>query len=92
MRNILDQTPVIFGTLNEGILELLDERLSAFCTEVAVMMGSCMLTFREFRAFGAPDYQRDRDPIASTRWLANVTNVFRTNRCPEGDKVLLVGF
>ena len=30
-RNILDQTPVIFGMVKEGILEILDERLGAFC-------------------------------------------------------------
>ena len=46
--SMLDQTPVIFGTIKEGILELLDERLSAFRTEVAAMMGSRTLTFREF--------------------------------------------
>ena len=37
---ILKQTPVIFGTIKEVILELLDERLSAFRTEVAAMTGS----------------------------------------------------
>ena len=29
-RSILDQTPVIFGSVKEGILEILDERLGAF--------------------------------------------------------------
>ena len=33
--NILDQTSVIFGTVKEGILELLDSRLEAFRTEIA---------------------------------------------------------
>ena len=44
MRSILDHTHVIFGTIKEGILELLDERMSAFHTEVAGMMGSRTLT------------------------------------------------
>ena len=74
--NILDQTLVIFGMIKEGILELLDERLSAFRTKVAAMMGSRTLTFREFRACGAPDYHGARDPIVSTRWLADVANAF----------------
>ena len=28
---------MIFGTVKEGILEILDERLGAFCTEMAAM-------------------------------------------------------
>ena len=88
-RIILEQTPVIFGSIKEGILEMMDERLSTFRTEMAAMMGSRTLTFREFRACGAPDYHGARDPIASTRWLADVANAFRTSRCPEGDKVRL---
>ena len=88
-RIIIDQTPVIFGSIKEGILEMMDERLSTFRTEMAAMMWSRTLTFREFRACGAPDYHGARDPIASTRWLADVANAFRTSRCPEGDKVRL---
>ena len=34
-RIILEQTPVIFGSINEGILELMDERLGTFRAEVA---------------------------------------------------------
>ena len=62
-RNILDQTPVIFGTIKEGILEILDERLSAFRTEMAAMIESRTLTFREFIACGAPDYQGPETPL-----------------------------
>ena len=47
-RIILEQTPVIFSSIKEGILELMDERLSTFRVKVAAMMGSCTLTFREF--------------------------------------------
>ena len=65
--DILDQTPMIFGTVKEGILEILDERLGAFCIELMAMLEARTLTFREFRACGAPDYLRARDPIASGR-------------------------
>ena len=88
-RSIHEQNHVIFGSIKEGIVELMDERLSVFHTEVAAMMGSCMLKFREFRACGDLDYQGARGPIASTRWLANVANAFRTSRCHEGDNVSL---
>ena len=66
-------------------MELLDERLSAFHTEVAAMIGSRTLTFREFRACGSPDYHGAR-----TLLLAEyVSNAFSTGTCPEGDKVQL---
>ena len=83
------QTPVIFSAVKEGILKILDEKLSAFCTEMEAMMGTHMLTFLEFRACGAQDYHGARDPIASIRWLADVANDFRTSCFPEGDKVRL---
>ena len=60
--NIIDQTPVIFGRVKEGILEILDERLGTFRTEMAAMVGARTMTFREFRACGALDYHGDRDP------------------------------
>ena len=68
----------------------MEERFSAFHTEMTAMMGSHTLTFREFRSCGAPDYHGARDPIASTRWLDDVANAFRTSRCPVGYKVRLV--
>ena len=37
--SIMDQTPMIFGTVKEGILEILDETLGAFHTKMAAMMG-----------------------------------------------------
>ena len=37
--SILDQTPVIFGSVKEGILEILDERLGAFRDEMVATLG-----------------------------------------------------
>ena len=34
-RSIVDATPVMFGTIKEGIMELLDDRLGAFRAEMA---------------------------------------------------------
>lgn len=87
--NIIDQTLLIFSTVKEGILEILDERLGAFRTEMEAMMAARMLTFREFRACGAPKYHGARDPIASSKWLVDIANAFHTSRCPKGDKVRL---
>ena len=77
--NILDQTPVIFGMIKEGILEILDERLAAFRTEMMAFLGARTFTFQEFRACEAPYYHGARDPIASGRWLAGVANAFRSS-------------
>ena len=84
MRSILDQTPMIFGMVKEGILEILHERLGAFRTEMMALLGVRTLTFREFRACGAPDYHGARDPVASSRWLADVANAFSYEQVSRG--------
>ena len=48
MRNIREQTPFIFGSVKEGILEILDDRLSAFLAEVVALVGAHAQTFKEF--------------------------------------------
>ena len=87
--SILNQTYVIFDSVKEGILEILNERLSAFHAEIMALIATHSLTFRDFQDCGAPDYHGARDPITSSRWLADVANAFRTSRCPKGDKVRL---
>ena len=44
---ILEQTPVIFGMIKEGIREILDEHLGAFCPEVMAIIGYHTLSFCE---------------------------------------------
>ena len=80
---------MIFGSVKEGILQVLDERLSSFCYEMMAIVGARSLTFREFRACGSPNYHGVKDLIISRRWLADVANAFRASRCPERDKVRL---
>ena len=58
---------MIFGTVREGILEILDERLSAFRAKMVALVGMRSLTFKEFWERGAPYYHRVRDSIASMR-------------------------
>ena len=36
MKDILDATPVIFGTVKEGMMEIMEERLRAFRADVSV--------------------------------------------------------
>lgn len=58
---------MIFGTVKEGILEILDEWLSAFCIEIVALVRTRSLNFKEFQACGAADYFGGRDPIARRR-------------------------
>ena len=62
---ILEQIPVIFGTVKEGILESMDERFSSFRSKMMDLVGTSSLTFRDFRACGAPDYHEANEPIVS---------------------------
>ena len=87
MRYILEQTPVIFCTVKEGNLEILDERLSSFRYEMVTTVGARSLTFREFGLCGAPNYYGEKDPIVSRRWLADVANAFHTSGFPEEENV-----
>ena len=51
MWGIFDATYVIFGSFNEGIMEILYERLGVACAEIMVgQLGARTLTFREFKA------------------------------------------
>ena len=82
--NILDQTPMTFGTVKEAILDILDVRLSTFHAEIVALIRMWSPTFKEFQTCGAPDYHGATDAIASSRWLAGVADAFRTSCCPDG--------
>ena len=63
---ILESTPIIFGSIKEGIVELMEDRLWAFRSDMAsVRSGSCTLSFKDFRASGALDFHGAKDPIAA---------------------------
>ena len=72
MRGILDATPVIFGSIKEGIIELMEDRLKAFRSDMATSQsGPRTLSFNDFRGSGAPDFHGVKDPIAARRWIAD---------------------
>ena len=52
-RSILDQTPLIFGTVKEGILELLDSRLKDFRVEIATGQLGAPLGPSVYRSLGS---------------------------------------
>ena len=65
-RGILEVTPIIFGMVKEGIMEIMEERLRSFTAELAAgQVGVRTPSFREFKAYGAPEFFTARDPIFS---------------------------
>ena len=83
---------MIFRTIKDDIMEVLEQSLGSFRSEMVALIRVHSLTFREFRACGAPEYFREKDPIMSRHWLEDVANAFRTGSCPDRARVSLVGF
>ena len=70
-RGILESTPINFGSIKEGIVKLMEDRLRAFRSNMASgQSGSRTLSFKDFRGSGAPDFHGVKDPIATRRWIA----------------------
>ena len=86
-QGIFEQTTMIFGSVKEGILEILDECLGVFHTKVLAIVGACTLSFCVFRAYGDLTLSGDKDLIASRRWLADIAYAFNTSLCLEEEKV-----
>ena len=78
--SILEQTLVIFGTVKEGIIEILDKFLGTFHTEIRAIMGDSTLSFCLFHTCGDPEFFREKDPIASSRWLVDMVREFQDLR------------
>ena len=55
---------MIYGLIKEGIMELMDERMSAYHTKMITLVGSHSLTFREFHAFRALEFFGMKGPAA----------------------------
>ena len=85
---ILDATQVIFDIFKEGIMEIMEEPIRYFRTEIAAgQIGARAPSFMEFKACGAPEFFGVRDPITSRCWVADMENAQRTSFCPEAEKV-----
>ena len=72
-RGFLKVTPVIFGSIKEGIIELMEDRLRAFRSDMASsQLGPRTLSFKDFRGSGALNFHGAKDPIVSRRWIADI--------------------
>ena len=89
-RGILDATLVIFRTVKEGMMDIMEERLMSFRAEiVAGQVGARTPSFQEFMACGALEFFGVSKPIVSRCWVADMKNAQCTRFCPD---VAQVGF
>ena len=87
-RGILEETPVISGSIKEGIVELMEDRLRAFRSELASSQsGTHTLSFKDFKGSGASDFHVVKGPIAAMRWIEDIESMQLTSFCPEWSKV-----
>ena len=83
--------PVIFGSITEGIIELMEDLLRAFRSNMALgQSGTHMLSFKDFKGCGAPDFHRVKVPVVARRWIADIESVQLTSFCPKRSKVWYV--
>nr|KAJ0216168.1 hypothetical protein LSAT_V11C300131450 [Lactuca sativa] len=87
-RGILEATPVIFGSIKEGIIELMEDHLRAFRSDLASgQVSTRTLSFKDFRGCGVPDFHGVKNPIVARRWIADIESAQLTSFCMNGSKV-----
>lgn len=88
-RGILESTPIIFRSIKEGIIELMEDHLQAFRSDATSnQSGTRTLSFKDFRGSGAPYFHWVKDPIAARRYIAYIESAQLTSFCPEGSNFL----
>ena len=61
---MLDATPMMFDTIKEEIMDLIDKRVNTFRGEiVGGQIEARSPSFREFKAYGDPSFFGSKDPI-----------------------------
>ena len=88
---ILNATQVMFGSIKEGIMEFMEDRLWIFRVNlVASQSGTRTLSFKDFRGCGAPDFIMVKDPIITWCWIVYIECAQMTSFCHDGSKVRFV--
>lgn len=86
---VLDTIPMMFDTIKDGIIELLDERLGVFRAKIiASQFWARNLTFRKFKAYGSPEFFRKKDHISNRWWFTDMESAQRMSFYPEGSKLM----
>ena len=63
-RSILEQTLMIFGSVKEGILEILDERLGSFCAEAFATLALTLFLSARFVLVELPCFLERRSLLS----------------------------
>ena len=72
-RGILESTLVIFGSIREGIIKMMEDRLRAFRSDMTPSQSRTrMLSFKDYKGCGAPNFSGVKDPIAARRCIADI--------------------
>ena len=67
-RGILNATPMMFGLIKEGIIELMEDCLRIFTADLAASQsGARSLSFKDFKGCRAPYFFGVKNPIAARR-------------------------
>ena len=84
-------TPVMFGSINEGIIEVMEDQFRIFRANLAASQyGAHILSFKDFKGCGAPNFFVVKDPIIARHWIAEIVCAQMTSFCPKGSKVRFV--
>lgn len=78
-RVFLQDMPDMFGMMNEGMIEIMDECMWSILVKLRTgQFGACNLTFLHFHACGAPEFQGKKELVLSMRWIVDVEIAFLT--------------
>ena len=83
--------PEIVQEVGAQLTETINARLATFMANLPQQMPRAPREFqnRDFTDCRPAEFRGGADPIASTRWLAEVEGAFETSRCPNDRKVVL---
>lgn len=79
-RVLLEDMPYLFGTIKQGLIEMMDERLgNVWVKLVASQFGAHNLTFLDFHSCGASEFFGMKEPVSSMCWIVDLECVFQTS-------------
>ena len=87
-RGMLDATLVIFESIKEGIMEVMEDCLQILGVDQAVSQsGAHTLSFKDFTECRAPYFFGVKDPITTRCWIADIECAQMTSFCPKGSNI-----
>jgi hypothetical protein len=85
--------PGLFAQMKDDLSVMIDQKIEAAFTARDQRAGGCgqgqnwNISYKDFSACQSPLFEGKKDPVTSTRWIAEVEGAFRTSFCPPEAKV-----